>query len=484
MFIGGMVIGVYFLSKNVADSFNEINDRSVPRINALQQMKIASFVIFSKSVEFTVEENPNEFPQYLEEISNAKEDFAHAYIIYTSLLTEQDGMENVIDDEWHEFVTDSDRLVELVLSGTSEQKLVRETREEFEETQEKFESIANTTLEMELAHNQALKLYVENLEKSLFVVILGVLTASVTFAAGFGILMAYKISKPLVDLKDSVMKLAKGNYEANIIKTSEDEIGDLATHFEKMKDELREKDKMQNEFIMVASHELRTPIQPILGAAQLALRNKMQPLDALKSIEKEATRLMHLANDILDVTRIESDNMTYNMEDIELRELIAEVIQRFMPLIPSGLSINANLSMTNGVIKGDKGRLQQALSNILNNAIKFTGAGTITISCAMLKDAYEISISDEGTGIPAEILPRLFTKFATKDVDGRNKHGTGLGLFITKAIIEDHGGEIFVRNHSKGAIFTIILPAPRIEKEQVHPKSEQYSAKMQYGSNT
>jgi signal transduction histidine kinase len=485
MFVGGMVIGVYFLSRNVADSFNEINDRSVPRINALQQMKIDSLVIYSRSVELTVEENREEFDEYLEEISHAKEDFALVYNLHSSVPTE-DGIESTIENDWNEFVSDSDKLVELVLSGTAEEDEIQEMREELEKTQEKFESNVNMTLDIELARNQALKAYVDNLERSLFIVILGVLTASVTFASGFGLMMSYKISKPLVDLKDSVMKLAKGNYEAEIVKTSDDEIGDLATHFEKMKGELREKDKMQNEFIMVASHELRTPIQPILGAAELALKGTMETQYALKSIQQEAIRLMHLANDILDVTRIESGKMSYNMANINVRELIEEVVQRFRPLIPAGVSIVANISTGNEFVRGDRVRLQQALSNVLNNAIKFTRLGTITVSCAKLKDAHdklEISISDEGTGIPPEILPRLFTKFVTMDVDGRNKHGTGLGLFISKAIIEDHGGEINVRNDNKGAVFTMILPMPKIEKQQ-HMESTDYAAGKRQISNT
>ena len=117
----------------------------------------------------------------------------------------------------------------------------------------------------------------------MFIVILAALAASVAFAAGLGLLVAYRISRPLMQLKVSITELARGNYEARIPQApDDDEIRDLATHFEKLKGELREKDKMQNEFIMVASHELRTPIQTILGHADLVLRGHIETEDAMK----------------------------------------------------------------------------------------------------------------------------------------------------------------------------------------------------------
>jgi signal transduction histidine kinase len=245
------------------------------------------------------------------------------------------------------------------------------------------------------------------------------------------------------------------------MKVHDDELGDLATHFERMKGELREKDKMQNEFIMVASHELRTPIQPILGLADLALKGRMETEDALKKIRNEATRLKRLADDILDVTRIEGGKMTYNMENVNVKDLLEGVIQSFSPSIPAEVSIVSDLSAADAFVKADRERLEQAFSNILGNAIKFTHAGKIKISCAKLEsEKLEIRISDAGTGIPPEILPRLFEKFVTKDIGGNNRHGTGLGLFITRAIVQAHGGQIMADNQKTGgATFTVVLPA-------------------------
>jgi signal transduction histidine kinase len=458
VFFGLMIVGIYMVDRTSVDSFNELNDQSVPRLNALDQMKFESLVVYSRAIESTVEEDHEELQDYLEEISQARDNFAGAYQKFSLAGGEQDG---AIMNDWNEFMLNSDELIQLAQSGTASEDTIDQGREKLEKSQEKFESTVNRILDVEFEHNQALKASVGSRERSLFVVILAALAASVVFAASLGLLVSYRISRPLMQLKDSVTELARGNYEARIMKVHDDELGDLATHFERMKGELREKDKMQNEFIMVASHELRTPIQPILGLADLALKGRMETEDALKKIRNEATRLKRLADDILDVTRIEGGKMTYNMENVNVKDLLEGVIQSFSPSIPAEVSIVSDLSAADAFVKADRERLEQAFSNILGNAIKFTHAGKIKISCAKLEsEKLEIRISDAGTGIPPEILPRLFEKFVTKDIGGNNRHGTGLGLFITRAIVQAHGGQIMADNQKTGgATFTVVLPA-------------------------
>lgn len=147
-----------------------------------------------------------------------------------------------------------------------------------------------------------------------------------------------------------------------------------------------------------------------------------------------------------------------------MKELIIDVITGFNSSSRPGVTIVDDLSrQEEGIwLLGDSGRLRQVLSNIIGNAIKFTKQGEIKVSCKTLSgpDLLEINIVDSGVGIPEEVLPRLFGKFVTRDIDGNNKHGTGLGLFISKAIIEAHNGEIRACNNpnGSGATFTIILP--------------------------
>lgn len=471
LFVGIMVVAVYDAGRNVADSFHELNDESVSRINALHQMKIDSLVVYARAVESTVEDNQEELPEYIEEMREAQDDFAVTYGVYSRALPNGGsiGPDPLIMANWNVFASNSNALIDLVLAETANRDEIHETRENLEHSQEKFESTIDENLNSELAHNQVLTVRVDDMERSLFALILVVLASSVMFATGLGSLVSYRISKPLMQLKSSVMELAKGNYEAKLMKVSNDEFGDLAANFERMKGELQEKDKMQNEFIMVASHELRTPIQPILGFAELALKGKIATPQALQKILEEARRLKRLADDILDVSQIEGGKMICKMEDVYINDVIEGVIQSFSPVVPAGVSITADLSPIDGFLKGDTERLRQAFSNILDNAIKFTKAGNITVNCSKLKDSdkLEIRISNEGNGIPPEILPRLFGKFVAKDIDGRNKHGTGLGLFITKAIIEGHAGQIRADNNDRGATFTIVFPALTQESKGV-----------------
>jgi len=238
---------------------------------------------------------------------------------------------------------------------------------------------------------------------------------------------------------------------------------------EKANEQLKEVQKLKDEFISVASHELRTPIQPILSYVELAERGLVEDKNALDIIRVQAQRLKKLADDILDVSRIESGNLNYDMQRANINEIILEVADSCKyvqisktPKMRRQISIETKLG-SDFELHVDKNRMAQALTNILQNSIKFTEEGEITIETTVLaeKRLFEIKISDTGMGISSEILPKLFGKFVTRTTgDDVNKHGTGLGLFITRSIIQAHGGDIFAYNNEngKGATFVIRLP--------------------------
>jgi two-component system sensor histidine kinase VicK len=219
-------------------------------------------------------------------------------------------------------------------------------------------------------------------------------------------------------------------------------------------------DKMQKEFIDIAAHELRTPIQPILGLSEVLLSRikDSEQTSWVNAISRNARRLHHLTEDILDVSRIESQTLKLHKEKVNLNEKILNVINDAKNQIsnPDKLKIIFSELKEPIYVEADKGRLYQIITNILNNAIKFTVEGTISIS-AVVKDNNQvfISIKDTGAGIDSEILPKLFTKFAT-----RSYKGTGLGLFLSKSIVEAHGGKIWAENNNdeRGATFTFTLP--------------------------
>jgi signal transduction histidine kinase len=226
-------------------------------------------------------------------------------------------------------------------------------------------------------------------------------------------------------------------------------------------EQLKAHDKMQREFINVAAHELRTPIQPILGLSAV-LRSRISKdrdaYDLIDVIERNAKRLQRLTEDILDVTRIGSQSLKLNKEKVNINEKIQNVINDVKSQIqnPDKLKIVYSEPLHAIYVQADKSRLYQVIANLLINAIKFTKEGTISIS-AEVKDNKELifTVKDTGEGIHPDILPRLFTKFAT-----RSNVGTGLGLYISKSIVDAHGGRMWAENNSdgKGAIFTFTLP--------------------------
>jgi two-component system, OmpR family, sensor histidine kinase VicK len=238
--------------------------------------------------------------------------------------------------------------------------------------------------------------------------------------------------------------------------------------YEKLREyeRLKEVQKMKDEFINVAAHELRTPIQPILGLSEVlyAKIKDTEQRQLLDTITRNAKRLQRLTNDILDVTKIESQSLKLNKERFNLSDLISSsIIEDYRNHIEKDniavkLLYEPNNKDNNIFVEADRGRLIQVISNLLDNAIKFTKEGTISIITEKKDSQVIVSVKDTGTGIDPEILPRLFSKFTTKSERG----GTGLGLFICKNIVEAHGGKIWIENNNiydgkKGATFTFSL---------------------------
>jgi signal transduction histidine kinase len=230
-------------------------------------------------------------------------------------------------------------------------------------------------------------------------------------------------------------------------------------------EQLKTHDKMQNEFINIASHEMKTPTQSILGYAEL-LEDSFKKNEEVEAIKRNAERLQKLATNLLDVTRIESQTLKLRKETVNINEKIANVKKDFENQSPRLRTVKILLvePVENNPIYvlADRVRLYEVLANLLSNAIKFTQKGTISISTDIIRsninnntDEVIIRIRDTGVGINPEIQPRLFTKFAT-----RSDKGTGLGLFISKGIVEAHGGRIWAENNSdgKGATFSFTLP--------------------------
>ena len=245
---------------------------------------------------------------------------------------------------------------------------------------------------------------------------------------------------------------------------------------------VKEAEKMKDEFINISAHELRTPIQPIIGLSGMLnedFRNKkvieMKDVEkGLSVIYRNAKRLQQLTDDILDVTKIESNELKLDIGEFDLLKVISNTINDYTIEIEkkqenisficknefnNEIDNYHKLKMWRGeqlIVKGDKNRITQVLSNLINNAIKFTRKGSICVSVErQINGEVIVSVIDTGIGIDLEIIPYLFKKFVSNSFSG-----TGLGLYISKSIIEAHGGKIWAENNKNGngATFSFSLP--------------------------
>jgi signal transduction histidine kinase len=212
-------------------------------------------------------------------------------------------------------------------------------------------------------------------------------------------------------------------------------------------EELKKADRMQKEFIGIAAHELKTPIQAILGMSSLLKYYPERIEEIIEVIRRNAIRLKRLSTNILDVTRIESQTLKLEKERFNIRDLIPNIIEDYreriqnttssgVKLIYDNISNNDNNSSI--IVEADRERIIQIISNLLSNSIQFTSEGCISLEIATKVEGNEVivTVRDTGIGIDPEIMPRLFSKFVT-----RSQQGTGLGLFVSKSIIEAHGAK-------------------------------------------
>ena len=216
--------------------------------------------------------------------------------------------------------------------------------------------------------------------------------------------------------------------------------------------ELKRLDAAKDEFLNVAAHEIRTPITPIMIAAE-ELEARPGRHKEVKMILRNAKKLQHLVQNVLDVARLENKTFKLSLEKADLGEVVMAVIDDFKVQVEERPGMEFVYKPVYIDVNVDKHRVTQVLSNILSNAAKFTKQGDITVSISKIGGMAQVTVADSGPGIDPAIVSRLFQKFATL-----SEGGTGLGLYISKSIVEAHGGRIWAEQREKGAAFAFTLP--------------------------
>lgn len=262
-----------------------------------------------------------------------------------------------------------------------------------------------------------------------------------------------------IPIEINIAPYKKNNEFAGLVCTIRD-----ITERRKVENELKKSERLKTEFMNIVAHELKSPVTPIKGYLELIISDK-KTSEQIKNWAKvglrNAERLLKLVNDILDVSRLDTDTMRFEMEKLDINQILNEVSEDIKPLLKvKKLKLITNIPKDLPNVLGDKCRLIQVFKNLLENAVKFTDNGFITIEAEKKKDHILFAIKDTGAGISKDELKKIFNKFYQAYTGDDRKHeGTGLGLYICKEIVQKHNGEVWAESEiGKGSQFYVKLP--------------------------
>jgi signal transduction histidine kinase len=316
------------------------------------------------------------------------------------------------------------------------------------------------------------------LKAALLATIGGVLAAVLT-----ALVITRGITRPIQVLARGTDQVARGSFDPLPV-TAEGEIADLTRAFNEMSDRLRKVNEAKAEMMQRISHELRTPLQAMLSAHYLLTEQRLGPLNAdqvrlLGSIRDSIEKLSKFSNQFLDLAKIEAGMMEFRLERTDLLALVRTVVSE-AELVAGEKGIGLDLTSTgNPAVMADPEKLAQVVSNLVGNAIKYTGAGgSVVINVSPCEKGVRLAVQDSGMGIAPEDLPHVFTKFyrARNAVAGAAK-GTGLGLALVKAVVEEHGGTVAASSvQGDGSTFTVELPEAPPESNKPIRQKEQADA--------
>lgn len=255
-----------------------------------------------------------------------------------------------------------------------------------------------------------------------------------------------------------IISMASGHFVNQIKKDLIQEVFKKTNHLQRANVKLKKMNTLKDDFINEASHELKSPLNPIYGFVEMAKNGDIDKEEALNGIAAQARQIEEVANKMLDLGKIDNQRLRLFIEKFDLNQLISEIVTASRINLKESQTITTCLC-GNLEVEADRIRIGQVIRNILNNAIKFTDAGRISITSINSGTDAKVEVSDTGVGISYDLVPRLFDKFATGGIKDKNIDGSGLGLYISKGIIGAHMGNISAHNNSDcGATFSFSIP--------------------------
>jgi signal transduction histidine kinase len=306
---------------------------------------------------------------------------------------------------------------------------------------------------------------------------IGVSAASVVLALVLGLLLSWSLIGPIRRTETRLAEIATGDFTGRLDVSSRDELGSLAANVNRMNDELRRlygeletASRHKSEFLANMSHELRTPLNAILGFSQVLQHRLFGEINEkqdeyLEDILASGNHLLSLINDVLDLSKVEAGQVELEIAAFSLGEALERgVVMVRESAIKNGVQLSLELAPDVNGVRGDERRVRQIVFNVLSNAVKFTPAGgSVAIAAARVNGEVHVSVTDTGPGIAPEDQERIFEEFQQTDVGVQQREGTGLGLALSRRLVELHGGRIWVESEpGHGSRFVFTLPSEEI----------------------
>ena len=307
---------------------------------------------------------------------------------------------------------------------------------------------------------------------------IGVAAGAVGLALLLGFVLAWSLIRPIQRIDERLAAIESGDFSGHVEVPNQDELGDLAKNVNRMNDELQRlyreletTSRHKSEFLANMSHELRTPLNAILGFSQVLEKRLFGELNEkqgeyVEDIHSSGSHLLSLINDVLDLSKVEAGQIELEVAPFSLREAVERgVVMVRERASKGGVALAAEVAPEVQVISGDERRIRQILFNLLSNAVKFTPTGgRVDVSAERVDGEIQVAVADTGAGIAVEDLDRIFEEFQQTDAGARQQEGTGLGLALSKRLVELHGGRIWVESQvGVGSRFVFTLPVAASE---------------------